>query len=196
MGENTRVAKTRNFAIAVVFLFIVIFSFGVISHNQSAHRASEANNAKRIVEETNALQDLGKSCWSLDSEQAVLISGDPRSAQRINSVNKMLDAIVQARCISSDTLSVIYSNPFFGLTKNSFNALASGTPADVLWNEALMDVDYGLPYLSSGGSICEDGTQSSSRGSGTCADHGGYAQPRGHKWDVSVWNVISGPNNN
>ena len=43
----------------------------------------------------------------------------------------------------------------------------------------LYEFDKGVPFLRSGMTMCEDGSLSYSRGSGTCSWHGGYAKQRG-----------------
>ena len=162
-------------------------------HLASVHHAGQLKQQAIFKQKMAEYVALKASCWNLSGEANVIATGEPRSSQRLSALNAMLETIVSVPCILNPYRDLVLKNPFKGLTSSDFNDTKIGSSGEVLHSEALLDLDSGVPFLKSGGSICSDGSYSSSVGRGTCSWHGGYASNRGHKWDMSSWEVIPKP---
>ena len=122
---------------------------------------------------------LKSRCTSSSDERAVLATGAARSQMRLDAVTKHFQRLIAAPCLQSETLQ-IYRNPYLGIRLDALSpGTSTGLGAKVL-DGILFDLDYGLgAFLSNGGTLCQDGWISSSRGQGSCSHHGGYAHARG-----------------
>jgi hypothetical protein len=175
---------------SVAIIFAVVFG-GI--HLASVHHAEQIKRQAIYKQRVAEYAGLKGSSWNIGGESTVIATGEPRSSERLNALNAMLEKIVKAPCIFNPYQDTLLKNPFKGITSADFNSTRIGSPGAVLHSEALLDLDSGVPFLKSGGSICSDGSYSASVGRGTCSWHGGYASNRGHKWDMSSWELISKP---
>lgn len=183
-------AKILGFSSSIAILGAVAFG---CAHLSSVHHAEQVKREAIYKQKVAEYAALKASCWSLVGESTVVATGEPRSSERLIALNAMLKNLVSAPCIDNPYQDLVLKNPFKGITTAEFSDTKIGSPGEVLHAEALLDLDSGVPFLKSGGSICSDGSLSSSVGRGTCSWHGGYASNRGHKWDMSSWVVIPRP---
>jgi hypothetical protein len=112
-------------------------------------------------------------------------SNNPRSQERLTEVIEGFRKIAEADCFvfRSDK---IYTNPYKNLTVGNFIEVPRSGNEEELFQGLLYEVDKGIPFLVTGGSICADGSYSGSVGRGTCSWHGGYATKRGYNFDYGA----------
>lgn len=102
---------------------------------------------------------------------------NPRSRERFTQVAEKFYKLSDAPCIVRS--GKIWTNPYRKVDLSQIRAEASGRLQQEMYQGLLYEFDRGVPFLKSGGTLCEDGWISSSRGRGTCSWHGGYARHRG-----------------
>ena len=136
---------------------------------------------------------LSTTCVPVATEMNTWTQGDARSPERASAVNHFFQTLVAAPC-TSDEAGAIYRNPFKDIQLGTLSIQSSTGNDLTLLNGALYDLDYGLDvFRADGGTLCDDGWISSSRGRGTCSHHGGYAHSRGTTIDYQTGLLIPNP---
>jgi hypothetical protein len=107
---------------------------------------------------------------------------NPRSQERIIKVVAGFSRIIDAECFlfRSDKIN---TNPYKGLELSKLGEVPRTEIEEEIFQALVYEIDKGIPYLVTGGSICSDGSYSGSVGRGTCSWHGGYASPRGYRFE-------------
>lgn len=102
---------------------------------------------------------------------------NPRSSERFDQVATKFYELSNAPCMVRN--GQMWTNPYKKVDLAQVRAESTGPLEQEMYRGLLYEFDRGVPFLRSGGTLCEDGWISSSRGRGTCSWHGGYAQHRG-----------------
>ena len=163
----------------IVFLFIGFTGNYFYQAHIENLKKLEQISALKIQVQTYEQKYL--TCINPTDRSEITFDNNARSEARISEVLAKYQKIIDAPCVILRNES-IYSNPYQGISINSiFNA--TRTPQqEELYQGVLFDVDRGVPFLRTGGSICSDGWISGSVGRGTCSWHGGYARQRGNEF--------------
>jgi len=103
---------------------------------------------------------------------------NPRSQERVSRVLVGFEKIIAAECFLFRN-DQIYSNPYKNIVITDLGELPRNESEEEIYQGLLYEIDKGIPFLVTGGSICADGSYSASVGRGTCSWHGGYASKRG-----------------
>ncbi len=168
----------RGFAITLVGLLVGNFFYQ--NHLEAVHHANEV---ARYMAAVSDYYKYGKKCTSVEQLPKIDYSSDPRSTKRIATATNYFYAIFNAEClILSD--HKIYRNPYKNLTLNASDITSPGSIGYESWQGLLYEVDFGVPYLATGGTLCSDGWISGSFGRGTCSWHGGGCKKSRHKVHV------------
>jgi len=117
-------------------------------------------------------------CFNISNYASIRATGLPRSNERLKAVNSFYIPLVNKLCLK-DSSGKYYVNPYHGIPLNSLNNPNYDSYDYELLQAILFDLDYGFTPFTASGTICSDGTFSSSVGRGTCSYHGGYASARG-----------------
>ena len=163
----------------IVFLFIGFTgNYFYQAHIENLKKQEQISALKIQV---HAYEQKYLTCINPADRSEITFDNNARSEVRISEVLAKYQKIIDAPCVILRNES-IYSNPYQGISINSiFNA--TRTPQqEELYQGVLFDVDRGVPFLRTGGSICSDGWISGSVGRGTCSWHGGYARQRGNEF--------------
>ena len=112
---------------------------------------------------------------------------NPRSQERVSIVLDGFEKIIAAECFLFRN-DQIHSNPYKNIVIADLGELPRNESEEEIYQGLLYEIDKGIPFLVTGGSICADGSYSASIGRGTCSWHGGYASKRGSifRFDGSV----------
>lgn len=102
---------------------------------------------------------------------------NPRSSERFDQVATKFYELSNAPCMVRN--GQMWTNPYKKVDLAQVRAESTGPLEQEMYRGLLYEFDRGVPFLRSGGTLCEDGWISSSRGQGTCSWHGGYARQRG-----------------
>jgi hypothetical protein len=170
--------------IAFGLLFVIAIIVNSIYQGHLEHQAKLAKIMKYEVLVSN-YKELAKSCQPFDSLPAINYANNPRSNERASSVLNKYKVIMDSKCFTSKN-ATIYRNPYRQLQMTGISTAAAGTPGYEIWQGIIFDVDSGMPFMRTGGSICADGSWSPSVGRGTCSWHGGYGSQRGEKFEYSL----------
>jgi hypothetical protein len=180
--------KTLKEIRSIVLVVLVVFGFTGNYFYQSHlanQRKQEQISALKI--EINAYERKYLTCINPIDQFNISFNNNARSEPRISEVMDKYQKIIEAPCVILRNES-IYSNPYQGISINSIFNETRTPQQEELYQGILFDVDRGVPFLRTGGSICSDGWISGSVGRGTCSWHGGYARQRGNdfKFNFSV----------
>ncbi len=182
----------RNKLKLISFGVIVLLFIGNFVYQENIkHRELEQKIAKyRIL--VLSYENLGKSCFRMDISQSPNFQNNVRSKERIESVAKYYTEIMRAKCFINSKRT-IFSNPYKGLENSDWNNISENTVGNEILQGIYFDIDMGMPFLRTGGSICSDGSYSPSVGSGTCSWHGGYGRQRGVRFEFQSAKPIYDP---
>lgn len=166
-------------------VLLMISTVAILSINE--YRSEQRIKKERIsLLQDQVLRYEEKLSQCLNSRELLPSSyqSDPRSKERLKEVSDLFYKVVTAPCFEKGNQK-IYKNPYSGvilgdLSQNSVNDLEVE-----IFEGLLYEFDRGVPFLRSGMTLCEDGSLSYSRGSGTCSWHGGYARQRGDYFSFS-----------
>lgn len=103
---------------------------------------------------------------------------NPRSQERVSIVLDGFEKVIAAECFLFRN-DQIHSNPYKNIVIADLGELPRSESEEEIYQGILYEIDKGIPFLVTGGSICADGSHSGSVGRGTCSWHGGYASTRG-----------------
>lgn len=160
------------------YAIVVLFTFAGMS-NATAWPWTVTPQEKALQSKANSVfSKVGSDCFNISTHSKVLSTGTARSPERLKSVNDFYTSLVSNTCLTNWEKK-IYVNPFYQSNFSKLDKASVGTSEFDLWLGILNDVDYGFTPFTKNGTICSDGTMSSSVGRGTCSWHGGYASARG-----------------
>jgi hypothetical protein len=165
---------------SLLFSSIFIFLLFVVSSCVQDIRAERELRNQRISELRIQVVEYEKQIldcvdgWNLFNSP---YDSNPRSRERFDQVAAKFYKLSDAPCVMRN--GKIWTNPYKKVDLSQVKAGANGRLQQEMYRGLLYEFDRGVPFLRSGGTLCEDGWISSSRGRGTCSWHGGYAQQRG-----------------
>ena len=175
------------------FIALVLLAIGTLSIN-------EYRNELRIKEERIAILEKQKiayeakltTCLNTRDFFPFVYQNNPRSPERLESVSYLFYKIVSAPCLERND-NKIYKNPYSGIDLGKISQNSVDENEYEMFKGFLYEFDKGVPFLRSGMTLCEDGSLSYSRGSGTCSWHGGYARQRGEPFTFSKATLEADP---
>jgi hypothetical protein len=173
--------------------FLVISAVATLSINEYRTEQRVRNERIALLQE-QILQYEEKLSTCVNSREIFPFTykSNPRSRDRLEEVSAAFNEIVTAPCFEKGDQK-IYKNPYVGvdlgkLSQNSINEIEVE-----MFEGFLYEFDKGVPFLRSGMTLCEDGSLSYSRGSGTCSWHGGYARQRGERFYLNASTIEPDP---
>lgn len=175
--SNSAKSLKRNISRTIIFL--AISAVAVLSINEYRSEQKIKNERIALLQE-QVLQYEEKLSTCVNSRELFPFAyqSNPRSRERLEEVSKLFNEVVTAPCFEMGDQK-IYKNPYTGV---DLGKLSQNSVAEIeveIFEGFLYEFDKGVPFLRSGMTLCEDGSLSYSRGSGTCSWHGGYARQRG-----------------
>jgi len=176
-GSNSTNSLKRNFFRTIIFL--VFSAVAILSINEYRSEQKMKNERIALLQE-QVLQYEEKLSTCVNSREffPFAYQSNPRSKERLEEVSRLFNQVVIAPCFERGDQK-IYKNPYSGV---DLGKLSKNSVAEIeveIFEGFLYEFDKGVPFLRSGMTLCEDGSLSYSRGSGTCSWHGGYARQRG-----------------
>ena len=173
--------------VVVVILFVGNFVYQQIENQRELERKIQKYQTLVL-----SYENRGKSCFNLDGSQSPNFQNNVRSKERIESVSKYYTEIIRAKCFINSERT-IFSNPYKGLENSDWNNISENSVGNEILQGIYFDIDMGMPFLRTGGSICSDGSYSPSVGRGTCSWHGGYGSQRGVRFEFQSAKPIYDP---
>lgn len=172
---------------------LLMLAIGTLSFN-------EYRNELRIKEERIAVLEKQKidyetklaTCLNTSELFPFVYQNNPRSRERLESVSNLFFKIVSAPCLEKND-NKMYKNPYSGIDLGKISQNSLNENEVEIFEGFLYEFDKGVPFLRSGMTLCEDGSLSYSRGSGTCSWHGGYARQRGEPFNFSKATLETDP---
>jgi hypothetical protein len=163
-------------------VFLVLFVSGIAgnafyqnySENQAKNLRIEKLNAE--VKQYSARINL---CINGNDIFPFYYANNPRSEERTAIAFEGFNKILNAECFVFKN-DKIYSNPYRNIEIADLGELPRNENEEEIFQGLIYEIDKGIPFLVTGGSICADGSYSGSVGRGTCSWHGGYASKRGY----------------
>lgn len=174
------------------FGVVVLLFIGNFVYQQNEKQRELERKIQKYQTLVLSYENLGKSCFKLDGSQSPNFQNNVRSKQRIESVSGHYVKIMDAKCFINSN-NTIFSNPYKGVKNSDWNNVSKNSLQDEILQGIYFDIDRGMPFLLTGGSICSDGTYSPSVGRGTCSWHGGYGTPRGSQFEFKSIKPIYDP---
>ena len=161
--------------------FLVLFVSGIAGNtfyqNYSENQEKNLRVEKLEVEVKQYLARIDDCTNGIDIFP-LYYGNNPRSQERVSIVFDGFEKIIAAECFLFRN-DQIYSNPYKNIVISDLGELPRNESEEEIYQGLLYEVDKGIPFLVTGGSICADGSYSGSVGRGTCSWHGGYASKRG-----------------
>jgi hypothetical protein len=161
--------------------FLVLFVSGIAGNtfyqNYSENQEKNLRIEKLEVEVKQYLARIDDCTNGIDIFP-LYYGNNPRSQERVSIVFDGFEKIIAAECFLFRN-DQIYSNPYKNIVISDLGELPRNESEEEVYQGLLYEVDKGIPFLVTGGSICADGSYSGSVGRGTCSWHGGYASKRG-----------------
>jgi len=133
-----------------------------------------------------------KDCLTSNKVFPIFYGTNPRSEERIQIAIEGFNKIISADCFVFGS-KTIYSNPYKNLVLANLIKGPRSQNEEEIFQGLLYEIDQGIPYLVTGGSICADGSYSGSVGRGTCSWHGGYASQRGKNFGFKASEIELDP---
>ena len=168
-------------------IFLVITAAAILSINE--YRSEQRIRNERISllqEQVVQYEEKLSTCINSREVFPFAYQSNPRSRERLEEVSKLFNQVVLAPCFERGDQK-IYKNPYAGVDLGKLSQNSVDEIEVEMFEGFLYEFDKGVPFLRSGMTMCEDGSLSYSRGSGTCSWHGGYARQRG---DLFSFNEI------
>ena len=161
--------------------FLVLFVSGIAGNafyqNYSENQEKNLRVEKLEVEVKQYLARIDE-CTSGNDIFPSYYGNNPRSQERVSIVFDGFEKIIAAECFLFRN-DQIHSNPYKNIVIADLGKLPRNESEEEIYQGLLYEIDKGIPFLVTGGSICADGSYSGSVGRGTCSWHGGYASKRG-----------------
>ena len=171
---------------SIIFLISVVS--GILGNILYQNYSEDLKTERRIeilkIESANYEKRM-LSCANPSQIFPVFYENNPRSNQRLIQVLEGFNKVVKAECFKFQA-DKIYTNPYKGIDLVALNDETNSAAEGEIFQGILYEVDKGIPFLVTGGSICADGSFSGSVGRGTCSWHGGYATKRGYQFDYEA----------
>ena len=161
--------------------FLVLFVSGIAGNTFYQNYTENQEKNLRIEKlEVEVKQYLARidDCTNGIDIFPLYYGNNPRSQERVSIVFDGFEKIIAAECFLFRN-DQIYSNPYKNIVISDLGELPRNESEEEVYQGLLYEVDKGIPFLVTGGSICADGSYSGSVGRGTCSWHGGYASKRG-----------------
>ena len=184
-SENQITLKGWTFKEIGSVLFILVLIFGIVGNiiYQNWNDNNEKNNRiNQLRIEVSQYEYRMKTCVKGNEVFPFFYNNNPRSEQRVADAIKGFTKIVSADCFIFRA-DKIYTNPYKNASLQNLTQEPRSSIQEEILQGLLYEVDKGIPFLVTGGSICADGTYSGSVGRGSCSWHGGYATKRGSNFD-------------
>lgn len=163
----------------VTFALLVVISLATNTNSAFAWPWNGSAAEQQMKKEaTAAYKRITSDCYKISGYSKIRSIGLARSDQRIKAVNNFYIPLVEKLCLKNSK-GQVFENPYYGVNLSKIGSAKFLTYDYELFQSMLFNVDYGFSPFTASGTICGDGTISSSVGSGTCSWHGGYAKPRG-----------------
>jgi hypothetical protein len=171
---------------SVVFIFAIISGIAGNTLYQNHLESQQKKQRIQILQlEVIEYKAKLKTCVKANDVFPLFYGDNPRSEERIVKVVRRFTKILAAECFVFRT-DRIYTNPYKNLALSNIGETARTENQEEIFQCLLYEVDKGIPFLTTGGSICSDGSYSSSVGRGTCSWHGGYASQRGYQFEFKA----------
>ena len=175
------ISSTKSLKISIfrTTTFLVITAIAILSINE--YRSEQKIKNERIAllqEQVLQYEEKLSTCVKSREVFPFVYQSNPRSKERLEEVSKLFNQVVMAPCFERGDQK-IYMNPYAGVDLGKLSQNSVGEIEVEMFEGFLYEFDKGVPFLRSGMTMCEDGSLSYSRGSGTCSWHGGYARQRG-----------------
>ena len=161
--------------------FLVLFVSGIAGNafyqNYSENQEKNLRVEKLELEVKQYLARIDE-CTNGNDIFPSYYGNNPRSQERVSIVFDGFEKIIAAECFLFRN-DQIHSNPYKNIVIADLGELPRNESEEEIYQGLLYEIDKGIPFLVTGGSICADGSYSGSVGRGTCSWHGGYASKRG-----------------
>jgi hypothetical protein len=174
------------------FGVVIVLFIGNFAYQQNEKQRESERKIQKYQTLVLSYENLGKSCFELDGSQSPNFQNNVRSKERIESVSKYYTEIIRAKCFINSERT-IFSNPYKSLENSDWNNISENSVGNEILQGIYFDIDMGMPFLRTGGSICSDGSYSPSVGRGTCSWHGGYGRQRGVRFEFQSVKPIYDP---
>lgn len=175
--------------------FLLTLVLGIPGNAIYQNHLANAKKYERIVvleAEVATYESKISTCTDTTSVFPSFYGDNPRSSERITRVVKTFQSISEWNCLIFQK-DKIYDNPYRGLSLSNLGAEPRGELEEEVFQGIIFEIDKGIPYLVTGGSICSDGSISGSVGRGTCSWHGGYARQRGYRFEFKQAEPVYDP---
>lgn len=168
-------------------LFLLSAGVGIVGNSLYQNHLEDVKKEIRIAQladEVESYKTRLQTCTKVNEVFPMFYSNNPRSQQRIEQVLESFDKVIDSNCFIVQE-SKISTNPYKQIELTRLDEGARTSSEEEIFQGILYEVDKGIPFLVTGGSICADGSYSGSVGRGTCSWHGGYASHRGTRFDFN-----------
>lgn len=182
-----RITKKSTFFVSIFAISIGSLLYQSYVDNQEKKR--EIAKYKVLV---STYEQRGKLCVPVKDLPVIDFANNVRSEARVLSVATYFAAIGKAKCFLRDE-KTIFTNPYRSFSIANVGEADIGSPEYEIWQGMLFYIDFGMPFLRTGGSVCADGSFSPSVGRGTCSWHGGYGSHRGELFNFKLSKPIYDP---
>lgn len=168
-----------------VSITIGLLAIGAFSFN-NYHNEQRIKNERIAVLQQQKIEYEAKLATCLNTRELFpfVYQNNPRSRERLDLVSNLFYKVVSAPCFQKGD-EKIYKNPYSGIDLGKVSQNSVDEAENEIFEGFLYEFDKGVPFLRSGMTLCEDGSLSYSRGSGTCSWHGGYAKQRGDSFSFN-----------
>ena len=172
---------------------IGLLAIGAFSFN-NYHNEQRIKNERIAVLQQQKIEYEAKLATCLNTRELFpfVYQNNPRSRERLDLVSNLFYKVVSAPCFQKGD-EKIYTNPYSGIDLGKVSQNSVDEAENEIFEGFLYEFDKGVPFLRSGMTLCEDGSLSYSRGSGTCSWHGGYAKQRGDSFSFSKTTLEKDP---
>lgn len=190
---NTHSFKSLKKSIFRATAFLAISAVAILSINEYRTEQRVRNERISLLQE-KVLQYERKLSTCVDSRDIFpfIYQSNPRSRDRLEEVSKKFNKVIAAPCFEKGDQQ-IYKNPYMGVNIGKLSQNSNDEIEVEIFRGILYEFDKGVPFLRSGITLCEDGSLSYSRGSGTCSWHGGYARQRGDRFSFNASTIAPDP---
>jgi hypothetical protein len=168
---------------SVFFIFTIVLGIAGNAFYQNYSENQKKNiRIEQLQVEVSQYKARMSNCVKANEVFPFFYGDNPRSEERIIKAIKGFQKVVGADCFvfSSDK---IYKNPYKDIEISKLGDEPRTKNQEEIFQGLIFEIDKGIPFLITGGSICSDGSYSGSVGRGTCSWHGGYASPRGYRFE-------------
>lgn len=161
-------------------LFVVIFVgiIGNIFYQNHLENIQKQQKIEVLQKQVKNYELMRSTCVNGNEIFPIIYQNNPRSQERIEQVAQKFAKLISAPCFVFQS-DKIYTNPYSQVDLSELQSSTTNRIESEIYQGILYEVDKGIPFLITGGSICADGSYSASVGRGTCSWHGGYASQRG-----------------